>query len=143
LQGDQYLGGKINAARLRANELNDTAQKLPQGKARRDAEKRRDDVLNQLADLQAFDQLLKAITGQTDETGKVVGWQPEIDDGVLLNLAPLHAIVPSWSAEPKKVWQALARGDYDWAHTAMRYWPNRVRTKCRSNKSYAIAHGLE
>ncbi len=28
-------------------------------------------------------------------------------------------------------------------NTAMDYWPDRVREKCRANRSYAIAHGLE
>jgi hypothetical protein len=37
----------------------------------------------------------------------------------------------------------MARGDYDWAHLAMNYWPDRVREKCKKNKSLAIAHGLE
>jgi hypothetical protein len=73
----------------------------------------------------------------------VVGWRPELDDGVLINLAPLHTLMPAWSAEPKKAWEALKRGDYDWAHTAMRYWPDRVARKCRTNKSFAIAHGLQ
>ena len=31
---------------------------------------------------------------------------------------------------------------YDWAKTAMRYWPKRVQAACKKNKSYAIAHGL-
>ena len=43
--------------------------------------------------------------------------------------------------EPKKYWQALERGDYDWSHLAMRYWPERVEAKCRTDKSFAIAHG--
>ena len=39
--------------------------------------------------------------------------------------------------------QALNEGDYDWAHLAMNYWPDRVREKCKTDKSLAIAHGLE
>jgi hypothetical protein len=37
----------------------------------------------------------------------------------------------------------LERGDYDWARLAYTLWPERVREKCRSDKSLAIAHGLE
>ena len=37
----------------------------------------------------------------------------------------------------------LEKGDYDWAHLAMNYWPERVREKCKTDKSLAIAHGLE
>jgi hypothetical protein len=37
----------------------------------------------------------------------------------------------------------LEKGDYDWAHLAMAYWPDRVREKCETDKSLAIAHDLE
>jgi hypothetical protein len=43
----------------------------------------------------------------------------------------------------KETWEKLEKGDYDWAHLAMSYWPNRVREKCRTDKSLAIAHKLE
>ena len=43
----------------------------------------------------------------------------------------------------KETWEKLERGDYDWAHLAMTYWPDRVREKCRTDKSLAIAHELE
>jgi hypothetical protein len=38
-------------------------------------------------------------------------------------------------SEPKKCWQALDRGDYDWSHMAMAYRPDRVKEKCKENKS--------
>lgn len=37
----------------------------------------------------------------------------------------------------------VIQGDYDWSHLAMNYWPDRVREKCKTDKSLAIAHGLE
>ena len=43
----------------------------------------------------------------------------------------------------KDTWAKLKEGDYDWAHLAMAYWPDRVRGKCKTDKSLAIAHGLE
>ncbi len=70
------------------------------------------------------------------------GYIPHIDDGVLLNAAPLHEILPSWP-ETKKAWEELEKGKYDWAQQAMEYWPERVKEKCKTNKSFAIAHGLE
>lgn len=70
------------------------------------------------------------------------GYTPHLDDGVLLNMAPLWELIPSWQTEPKKAWQALEKGDYDWAYQAMDHWPDRVKEKCKTNKSYAIAHGL-
>ena len=33
--------------------------------------------------------------------------------------------------------------DYDWAHLAYSLWPDRVREKCKTDRSLAIAHGLE
>lgn len=54
----------------------------------------------------------------------------------------IRELIPSWQAEPKKAWEALERGDYDWAYQAMDHWPDRVKEKCKTNKSFAIAHGL-
>ncbi len=45
-------------------------------------------------------------------------------------------------ADTKKAWEDLEEGKYDWAHQAMEYWPDRVKEKCETNKSFAIAHGL-
>src|SRR2546428_4513709 len=89
----------------------------------------------------AFDRNLKQVRGAQNSRGEQVGWIHEIDDGVILNLAPLHTLMPSWSKEPIKHWQRLEAEEYEWSHTAMRYWPDRVLEKCRTNKSYAIAHG--
>jgi hypothetical protein len=85
-------------------------------------------------DLREFSRRLKAIADR--------GYTPHIDDGVLLNAAPLYEILPSWP-ETKKAWQELEAGKYDWADQAMEYWPERVRDKCRTNRSFAIAHGIE
>ncbi|MFP4603544.1 MAG: hypothetical protein ACLFNA_11495 [Halochromatium sp.] len=43
----------------------------------------------------------------------------------------------------KECWDTLAKGDYDWAHLAMHLWPERVVPKCQTDRSLAIAHGLE
>ena len=37
----------------------------------------------------------------------------------------------------------MLRGDYDWAHLAMHLWPERVVSKCVTDASLAISHGLE
>ena len=142
LRGTEYLGGAINAAHNQQADLHSALLATPPGPARKKIEKQLDAVNALLTDLEVFDANLAAVTGATNTRGEVVGWRPELDDGVLLNLAPLHTLMPSWATEPRKAWEALARGDYDWAHTARRYWPDRVEEACRHNKSFAIAHGL-
>ena len=92
-----------------------------------------DAAVAQREDVAEFARRLAAITDR--------GYAPDLDDGVILNMAPLWEVIPAWSAEPKKSWEALERGDYDWAKIAMRYWPERVEAKCRTDKSLAIAHG--
>ena len=84
-------------------------------------------------DLREFSKRLKEMADR--------GYTPHIDDGVLLNAAPLHSLLPSWP-DTKKAWDELEEGEYDWARQAMEYWPERVKQKCKTNKSFAIAHGL-
>jgi hypothetical protein len=73
-------------------------------------------------------------------------WNPTLDDGAVINFAPLWRLVPhqkAWQRELKTTWDALCRGDYDWADLAMHLWPERVVPKCATDRSLAIAHGLE
>lgn len=37
----------------------------------------------------------------------------------------------------------LEAGDYDWAHSALSIWPDRVVRASHNDRSYAIAHDLE
>ncbi|GIW89834.1 MAG: hypothetical protein KatS3mg109_0266 [Pirellulaceae bacterium] len=106
-----------------------------EGRERRRLEKQIDELEGIREDVQAFANAIDRITRR--------GYTPHIDDGVLINMAPLWELIPGWQAEPRKCWEALERGEYDWAHMAMDYWPDRVKEKCKTNKSYAIAHGLE
>ncbi len=82
-----------------------------------------------------------------DEVARVAPlWNPNLNDGVLLNFAPLWRLVPqhrSWQNQCKKAWNKLCKGDYDWAHLAMHLWPERVVPKCIDDRSLAIAHDLE
>ena len=72
-------------------------------------------------------------------------WKPNHDDGVQITAAPLWRLFRHrpWQTVLRDTWEKLERGDYDWAHLAMDYWPDRVREKCRTDKSLAIAHDLE
>ena len=82
-----------------------------------------------------------------DEVKRVAPlWKPTLDDGVVLTMAPLWRLVPHhkpWQKELRSKWDELAAGTYDWAHLAMHLWPERVVPKCTTDRSLAIAHGLE
>ena len=72
-------------------------------------------------------------------------YKPNHDDGVQISAAPLWPLFrhKPWQKVLKDTWTKLEKGDYDWAQLAMNYWPERVREKCKTDKSLAIAHGLE
>jgi hypothetical protein len=82
-----------------------------------------------------------------DEVKRVAPlWNPKLDDGIVLTMAPLWRLVPQhkrWQKELKNRWEELADGKYDWARLAMHLWPERVIPKCATDRSLAIAHGLE
>ena len=72
-------------------------------------------------------------------------YRPNHDDGVQINAAPLWRLFhhKPWQEVLKGTWETLEKGEYDWARLAMEYWPARVREKCKTDKSIAIAHDLE
>jgi DNA-binding MarR family transcriptional regulator len=72
-------------------------------------------------------------------------WNPNLNDGVIINHAILWRITPytPWQKKCKECWDKLVKGDYDWAHLSFHLWPERVIKKCQSDRSLAIAHGLE
>jgi hypothetical protein len=82
-----------------------------------------------------------------DEVKRVAAlWRPNLNDGLILTMAPLWRLVPQdqlWQRELKAAWDALCAGKYDWAHLAMHLWPERVVPACAIDRSLAIAHGLE
>lgn len=72
-------------------------------------------------------------------------YRPSQNDGVQIGAAPLWPLFrhKPWQKVLKDTWAKLEKGNYDWANLAMNYWPERVREKCKTDKSLAIAHGLE
>ena len=137
LQQEPYLPTKRRAVQLRLEELGKKVL-TAQGAARKSIEKEMDELRQLAEELAQFAKDLDAITRG--------GYEPEadwIDDGVILRMAPLWSVIPLWKSEPKKYWEELAAGKYDWSHIAMKYWPERVKQACKKNKSYAIAHGHE
>jgi len=97
-----------------------------------------------LADQEKF---VEELTTFRDEIAMVAPlWNPNLNDGVIINYSPLWRLVPlpaSWQKECKQTWDTLVKGEYDWAHLSMRLWPERVIPKCHKDRSLAIAHGLE
>jgi hypothetical protein len=122
-------------------------------KAARDAERQYDRVLKARSELQEFIAAVEqcADRGAPPADAKCppreqdARYDPDLDDGVMINSAALWPLLePQWK-DPKKWWKELAtasgRKDYDWSHLAMRYWPGRVDQKCRQDPSLGVAHG--
>ena len=108
-----------------------------------------DELLLDLEDLAAR---LRAVIERTNDCGETVGYAPDLNDGIVLAAAPLHALIP-WPKTRKQggktvnelqaYWEELEQGEYDWSHVAMLYWPTHVTERCRKDKSLALAHDLD
>ena len=97
-----------------------------------------------IADQENFVEELRTFRDEVQRVAPL--WNPDFDDGVVINFAPLWRLVPhnkSWQKELKATWDGLCAEGYDWAHLAMHLWPERVVPKCAKDRSLAIAHGIE
>ncbi len=120
-------------------ELDESSIRL-EGTVGREAARLREEIerhrrsLSELGDLR--DELLRVAA---------LPYRPNLDDGVIINAAPLHKLFRhrNWARDTRAVWEKLERGDYDWTNLAYQIWPERVREKCRTDRSLAIAHGLK
>jgi hypothetical protein len=97
----------------------------------------------EFAQLQDLEMELKELRESILDIAK--DYAPIHDDGVQITAAPLWPLFQykPWQKVLKDTWKKLENGEYDWAHLAMNYWPERVREKCKADKSLSIAHGLE
>lgn len=130
---NDFIGPKLDHEKAKLDGLTQEAGANPSAAQRREIEQQETFV----GELQAL---------KTEVARVAPLWKPNLDDGVIVNFAPLWRLVPqsrSWQGECKKAWDKLVAGDYDWAHLAMHLWPERVVPKCIDNRSLAIAHGLE
>lgn len=102
----------------------------------------RDDE-KQFESLQAFE--LELVELRDTLLALATTYKPNLNDGVQISAAPLWQMFrhKPWQKVLKDTWVKLEKGSYDWARLAMNYWPKRVRDKCKTDKSLAIAHGLE
>ena len=130
----EYVQPKIRLIESQIADIQNRAN-VAEGKEKRRLGKEMTPLHDIVDDVREFERRLKYIS-------EVRGYTPHIDDGVLLNMAPLWELISSWQAEPNKAWEELGAGKYDWSYQAMDHWPERVREKCKTNKSFAIAHGL-
>ncbi|RUT01261.1 hypothetical protein DSM106972_068120 [Dulcicalothrix desertica PCC 7102] len=75
------------------------------GKAVKQLEKQIDRQEALISELQDFEEKLRRAAN--------LNLEPDLNDGVVLNIAPLWELVP-WS-EAKKYWQELTAGKYEWS----------------------------
>ncbi len=96
-----------------------------------------------LADQESFVTELRSFQDELAQVAPL--WNPNLNDGVILNYGPLWRLIghTPWQKDVKENWDELVAGEYDWAHLAMHLWPERVVPKCATDRSLAIAHGLE
>ncbi|HRS17562.1 MAG TPA: hypothetical protein P5234_15105 [Thermoanaerobaculaceae bacterium] len=102
---------------------------------------------SQRREIDAQERFVEELRALREEAARVAPlWNPDLNDGVIINFAPLWSLVPQhkpWQKECKACWDKLASGDHDWAHLAMHLWPERVVPRCITDRSLAIAHDLE
>ena len=123
-------------------------------KSQAEAEKRYSEMQQLHDELKTFIDLVRQCAEQGPPPAKATDtrrevnarFQMDLDDGVMINSAALWCLLePQWN-KPKTWWLELcnAKGkkDYDWAHLAARYFPNRVDKKCQEDPSLAVAHGV-
>jgi hypothetical protein len=99
---------------------------------------------DRVEELQEFETEIKELKATIEETIRLP-WKPNLNDGVLITASPLWKLfrLNRWQTALRDCWEKLQRGDLDWAHLAHAIWPTRVETKCRTDRSLAIAHNLE
>ena len=98
----------------------------------------------EIAGAEALVEELRALLAELKRVAPL--WNPTLDDGLALTMAPLWRLVGQhkvWQKKLQTTWDELAAGKYDWAHIAMYLWPERVVRKCATDRSLAIVHGLD
>ena len=103
--------GKLDELYRRKKEVGDSGK---EAKKVATAVSEQEDLLSELKDF--AEKLEKAANlnfGDKDKLKSGVRYDPDLNDGVVLNIAPLNELVP-WK-EAKKYWTELMAGKYEWS----------------------------
>jgi hypothetical protein len=97
-------------------------------------------------ELEPQEAMVEELQAFRDEVARVTPlFDPNLDDGVLINAAPLHRLFvhAGWRRDTQAAWTQLVRGDFEWSHMALHLWPERVIPQCAEQRHLALAHDLE
>ena len=127
-----HVKPKLEYEERQAFQLRQEAGTTPSTSQRRD-----------IAEAEELVEDLRAFKAELDRVAPL--FRPDLNDGVIINHAPLWRMIglPKWRKDCQATWNELVKGDYDWAHLALHLWPERVIPKCATDRSLAIAHGLD
>lgn len=102
----KYVNSKLKLERTKSDEFIEKRNFTPDP-----AEKRKIDN-----ELSKINELIIEVEQFKKEVQEVIdsGFKPDIDDGVILNMAPLFKLIPSWK-EPEKFYKKLKDGDFEWS----------------------------
>jgi hypothetical protein len=114
----QYVEPKINTETTRLTEMKNVLASngdLPR-KERALRERQIEAQEDLLVEVRTFRDTLREIAN--------LGYDPDHDDGVPLNIAPFHELIP-WK-EPKDRWRELLQGKYEWSTISKRLRAKKV-----------------
>ena len=101
---NKYTEPKINFEKSRLSELHIKRDKV-EGREKRDIEKLIVRGKELLEELEHFKKDINEVIA--------LGYRPNIDDGVILSMAPFYKLIP-WK-EPKRYYKELQQGKYKWS----------------------------
>src|SRR5262249_36808145 len=118
LQSSGPVQTKINIEQSKLDEL--YRQKKEMGDSGREAKKVAEPICDQedlVRELKGFGEKIEKAAnpnfGDKEKLKSGVRYDPDLNDGVVLNIAPLYELVP-WK-EAKKYWTELIAGKHEWS----------------------------